>query len=107
MIIDSQLRYMELMGNSIQLTEHFRKRYKERVSKGLKYAPDFTKNAYILGKDIDAIEDEEKRRYLQQKIHDGRTCKVYRGFVLIFESNRAITIFPITHIKPFNKDCRI
>lgn len=103
MINNSQLRYRELMGNNIQLTDHFRKRYKERVSKGSKHASNFTKNAYILGKDIDAIEDRDRRKYLQYKVHDGRTCKIYRGFILIFELNRAITVFPVPDVKSLKR----
>ena len=107
MIVNSQLRHRELMGRSIQLTDHFRMRYKERVSKGSRHVLDFAKSAYTFGKDIDAVKDKDRRKYLQHKVHDGRACRVYRGFVLIFELNRAITVFPITHIKPFNKEYTI
>lgn len=107
MIVNSQFRYSELMRSSIQLTDHFRKRYKERVSKKSGRASEFTKSAYALGKDIDEIEDNKERKSLQQRIHDGRTCKIYRGFVFIFELNRAITVFPISYIKSLNKECTI
>ena len=91
---DSIITYKLLVGNSIYLPEHFRKRYKERVSKSSKGALEFAKKSYLLGKDPEQIADVEMRDYLQKKSH-GYTCKVYRGFVCWFWFNRAITVYRI------------
>ena len=103
MDINSQLKYRVLMGGRIYLPEHFKKRYKERVSKGSDRALDFTREAYILGKDIDQIDDQVKKDFFQRKIYGGRTCRIYRGFVFIFRLNRAITVFPIPNIKSLKR----
>ena len=97
MEVNSQLRYKELMSNRIYLIDHFRKRYKERVSKGSSKALDFAKKAYLYGDDADSIEDKRKRERLMSG-HSKRICKIYRGFILIFELNKAITVFPISFI---------
>lgn len=97
MEVNSQLRYKELMSNRIYLIDHFRKRYKERVSKGSSKALDFAKKAYLYGDDADSIEDKKKRERLMGG-HSKRICKIYRGFILIFELNKAITVFPISFI---------
>jgi hypothetical protein len=101
---DGQFRYKELMSKRLCLLDHYNKRYKERVSKGSSKALDFTKKAYIFGKDIDEVEDKEKRKRLQRRIHGGRTCKMYRGFIVIFDLNKAITVFPVPNIKSINKE---
>ena len=97
MDVNNQLRYKELMSNRIYLIEHFRKRYKERVSKGSGKALDFAIKAYLYGDDADSIEDKRKRERLMGG-HSKRTYKIYRGFILIFELNKAITVFPISFI---------
>lgn len=89
---NSQLRYKELMSNRVYLIDHFRKRFKERVSKGSGKALDFAKNSYLLGKDLEQVEDERMKAYLQKKSR-GYTCKIYRGFVCWFWLNRAITVY--------------
>ncbi len=104
---NSQLKFKELISRRVFLIDHYNERYKERVSKGSSKALDFTRKAYMLGKDIDAVTDKKKRKYLQQKIHDGRTCKIYRGFIVVFDLNKAITVFPMPNIKSFNKEYTI
>ena len=97
MDVNNQLRYKKLMSNRIYLIDHFRKRYKERVSKGSSKALDFAKKAYLYGDDADSIEDNRKRERLVRG-HSKRVCKIYRGFILIFELNKAITVFPISFV---------
>lgn len=98
MDVNNQLRYKELMSNRIYLIDHFRKRYKERVSKGSSKALDFAKKAYLYGKGIESIEDKRRREKLVCGGHSKRVYKIYRGFILIFELNKAITVFPISFI---------
>lgn len=100
---NSQLRYKELMSSRVYLIDHFRKRYKERVSKGSSKALDFAKKAYLYGDDADSIDDKRKRERLICGGHSKRVYKIYRGFVLVFELNKAITVFPISFI---NKEYR-
>lgn len=104
MNVNDRLRYKELVGNNIQLTNHFRMRYKERVSKGSGRALDYTKKAYAFGVDVDGVDDKKRRESLEKRLHDGTICKIYRGFVFIFKINKAITVFPISHIKSLKKE---
>ena len=95
---DNIATYELLVGDSIYLPEHFRKRYKERVSKSSKGALDFARKSYLLGKDLGQIEDKRMRAYFQKKSRS-YVCKVYRGFVCWFWFNRAITVYRIPNIK--------
>ena len=104
MDFNNYIKYERLIGNSIYLTNHYRERYKERVSKGSGKALDFTKKAYMLGKDIGSIDDKSMKKYLKGKIHDGRTCKIYRGYIVLFWMNKAITVFPLPNTKLINKE---
>ncbi len=99
MNIDNLYRYKLLMSNRLVMPEHFKKRYKERVSKSSDKASTFLKNAYLLGKDIDSIEDKRLRQYLEEKTEHGGVCKIYRGFVCWFDSCQAITVYPISGIR--------
>ena len=95
---NSQLRYKELMSNWVYLIDHFIKRFKERVSKGSGKALEIARKAYLYGDDADSIEDKRKRERLICGGHSKRVYTIYRGFILIFELNKAITVFPISFI---------
>ena len=96
---DSIMKFKRLMSFNIYLPEHFRKRYKERVSKSSKTALDFARKSYLLGKDVEQIEDKRIKTYLQKKSR-GYVCKIYRGFVCWFQLNKAVTVY---RIPVFNK----
>ena len=98
MDLDGQLKYKFLMSNRLTLPEHFRRRYKERVSKSSLHCLDFVKNAYRFGDGAEDIKDDTVRRFLTKKSSHGSTCKVYRGFVFWFIGNTAMTVYPISTV---------
>ncbi|MBR3319875.1 hypothetical protein IKG20_01050 [Candidatus Saccharibacteria bacterium] len=92
-------KYKVLMSSRLVMPEHFKKRYKERVSKKSDKAPLFLKNAYLFGKDIDSIDDKRLRQYLEDRTERGGICKIYRGFVCWFDSSRALTVYPVSGMR--------
>lgn len=93
-------KYDQLIRKSIQVQEHFQKRYKERVSKKSTKVLEFAADAYVKGKDTDSVKDKQIRRYLESRAEaHNSVCKIYRGFVCWFYCNWAVTVYPISNVK--------
>ncbi len=98
MDLDGQFKYKFLMSNRLTLPEHFKKRYKERVSKSSLHRLDFVKEAYRYGSDAESLNDNNLRRFLTKKSSHGSTCKIYKGFVFWFIRDTAMTVYPISTV---------
>ena len=105
--MDNQFRYKLLMSRNICTSEHFRDRYKKRVSKSPKKALEFARSSYLYGKDSDSLENKKLERCFRKgEWERGRVCKIYRGFVCWFDYNRAITVYPLPIVKHYNKEIK-
>ena len=81
----------------IEITEHYRERYKERVSKSSKNMQLIANRAFRFGKGVETVKDVYIRKYLQEREQVGEgICKIYRGFVWWFVENRIITVYPLS-----------
>ncbi len=83
------------MSSDVYLTEHFKRRYKERVSKSKKKLQESATYAYYFGESYETIKDEVLKIHLKERQKYGGICKVYRGFIYWFENGVAITVYPI------------
>lgn len=87
------------MNSEIYLSNHFKQRGKERVSKSLAKVKKLAYEAYYYGDSYQVADDERVSLLLEEAEIFGRICKIYRGFVYWFTGNVAITVYPISSKK--------
>lgn len=84
----------------IRLTEHYKKRYKERVSKSSKKMKTMANNAFKYGADLDVIHNPMIKKKLEtQRQHHLSTCKIYRGYVWWFSATTVLTVYALPIIR--------
>ncbi len=79
----------------VKLTDHYKQRYKERVSKSTKNMQLMADRAFRFGLEPDKIKDPKVRKELENKSKSRAQCKVYRGYVWWFSATTIITVYTL------------
>ena len=85
----------------IRLTEHYKTRYKERVSKSRKNMQSMADKAFEFGVNPDEIQDIRMKKALLNKSRSRPwvKCKIYRGYVWWFSATTILTVYALPIIR--------
>ena len=86
----------------IKLTEHYKERYKERISKSSKNMQAMADKAFEFGTDLDKIENSKIKKELQNSNRIEKPwvkCKIYRGYVWWFSATTILTVYALPIIR--------
>ena len=84
----------------IRLTKHYKKRYKERISKSSKNMRTMAEKAFEFGIDLDKIENYKIKKELERKsMVPWVYCKIYRGYVWWFSATSILTVYALPIIR--------
>ena len=86
----------------IKLSDHYKIRYKERVSKSSKKMQAMADEAFEFGTDLNDIGNSKIRKNLSNKTRDERPwvkCKIYRGYVWWFSATTILTVYALPVIR--------
>ena len=86
----------------IKLSDHYKTRYKERVSKSSKKMQAMADEAFEFGTDLNDIGNSKIRKNLSNKTRDERPwvkCKIYRGYVWWFSATTILTVYALPVIR--------
>lgn len=86
----------------IKLTEHYKERYKERISKSSKNMQTMADKAFEFGTDLDKIENPKIKKELQNNNRNKEPwvkCKIYRGYVWWFSATTILTVYALPIIR--------
>lgn len=86
----------------IRLTEHYRKRYKERVSKSRKNIQTMADRAFEFGTDLEMLGDSDLKDKLKNKTINHSPwvkCKIYRGYVWWFSATTILTVYALPIVR--------
>lgn len=86
----------------IKLSDHYKTRYKERVSKSSKKMQAMADEAFEFGTDLNDIGNSKIRKNLSNKTRDERPwvkCKIYRGYVWWFSATTILTVYALPIIR--------
>ena len=82
----------------VRITEHYKKRFKERVSKSANKAELMADSAYMYGSNMEDIRNHKLKKYLKnvtRSCKPGTFCKVYRGYIYWFCNTMALTVYSL------------
>lgn len=86
----------------IKLSDHYKTRYKERVSKSSKKMQAMADSAFEFGTDLNDIGNSKIRKNLSNRTRDERPwvkCKIYRGYVWWFSATTILTVYALPVIR--------
>ena len=88
----------------IKMTNHYKVRYKERVSKSRKKMQLMADKAFEFGTNLDEIQDSKMKKEIKNKIRTKSSapwvrCKIYRGYVWLFSATTVITVYTLPIIR--------
>ena len=80
----------------IKMSDHYKERYKERISKSSKKMQSMADKAYEFGVDLEDLESSKIRKELKSR-HDipWVKCKIYRGYVWWFSATTILTVYAL------------
>lgn len=86
----------------INLSDHYKTRYKERVSKSNKKMQTMADEAFEFGIDLDKVENDKIKKELNHRTRNKKPwvkCKIYRGYVWWFSATTILTVYALPIIR--------
>lgn len=86
----------------IKLSDHYKTRYKERVSKSNKKMQTMADEAFEFGIDLDKVENDKIKKELNHRTRNKKPwvkCKIYRGYVWWFSATTILTVYALPIIR--------
>ena len=88
-----------MMNNSIQISEHYNNRFRERIAR-TKRVEKFANDAFEYGTTLNEVNDIRLQKYLKNisaKYHHICDYRIYKGFVHVFDvfTMTAITVYRV------------
>ena len=88
----------------IKLTEHYKNRYKERVSKSSKNMQLMADRAFKFGTNLDEVQNSKVKKEIENRTRTKNNapwvkCKIYRGYVWWFSATTILTVYTLPIIR--------